>query len=323
MRKILKTTPLAFYYMVFVAFIMHVVMYTAKDRENYIKHFSDPFNNRLEPLFQWYMWLLDLFFTPHVAIVVTCVLIYAFFYNVWFKYNSHCYIIYFLFFNFIVFSVFNYYLGTSIRMGLAIAVGLYSASKILRGVNIAWIGLVCSPLIHYGLILFLGFFVWYFLVNSKSKFFHYMVALSATVFLVFGFDFVLGLLGLSSYYLAYFYDGFGETERVIPFTVAYFILASLFIGLFFNGELSDELLDSKFFFLSILYSLPFVFYQLLTGVAIFAKMLMPQFFFMSIMLAHVFIKRFYLGNWRYLYIYLFVVFNFISFFYSLRMYQFI
>lgn len=323
MIKINKITPLAIYFMMAVALVMHLVMYTAKDRANYLKHFADPFNNRLEPLFQWYMWLLTHILSPQVAIVMTGVIIYTLFYNVWFKLKSRSFLIYFLFFNFVMFGVFNYYLGTSIRMGLAIAIGIYSASLILQGVKVAWIALISSFLVHYGLVLFVLFFFWYSITKNKPKKFHFLITFGITIFCILGFDLLLGFLGLGSYYMMYFTDGFGQTDRIIPFTILYFLFSVFFIFSFLNDRLVQTIPRFRFLYLSTLYCLPLVIYQLVSGVAIFSKMLMPQFLFMSIMLAHVFIKRFYLISYRYIYISLFLILNLASFFYALRMYQYI
>lgn len=323
MKKIHKITPLALYATAFVALIMHVVMYTAKDRGNYLRHFADPFNNRLEPIFQWYMWLLDLLLSPHAAIVFTGGLIYFLFYKSWFYFKCQAYALFFLFFNFVAFGVFNYYLGTSIRMGLAIAVGLYCAVKILDNKNIAWVGLILSPLVHYGLLLFLLFFMWFSLTKRKSMRFHYFISASITVFCVLFFNVILSLLGLNSYYMMYFTDGFGQTDRLIPFTVLYCIASFLFISLFLTERLRSNISHFNFLYLSSLYSLPLVTYQLISGVAIFAKMLMPQFFFMSILLAYVFIARFYFERFRYSYFFLFFLLNIVSVIYALRMYNFI
>lgn len=323
MKTILKTTPVALYLTVFVMFLMHIVMYTAKDRGNYLLHFAAPFNNRLEPLFQCYMWLLDIFLTPHVAILLTCTFIYLLFYKVWSTFRIGSYLLFFLFFNAVVFGVFNYYLGTSIRMGLAIAVGLYSAIKILEGVKFAWIGLILSPLLHYGLVLFLVYFIWYFLTKSKGTRFHCLVSVATFVFLVFLFDRLLSLLGLNSYYMMYFTEGFGQTERLIPFTVLYFLMSFIAISLFLTNNLRRTIPKFDFLYLSALYALPIVIYQLVTGIAIFSKMLMPQFFLLSILLAYVFDRRFYHGNVRYFYVVLFFALNIIAILYALRMYQFI
>ncbi|WP_102505118.1 EpsG family protein [Salinivibrio kushneri] len=323
MKFILKTTPVALYFSAFVMLLMHVVMYTAKDRGNYLRHFSDPFNNRLEPLFQWYMWFLDIFLTPHVAIMLTCTFIYLLFYKVWSNFRIGSYLLFFLFFNVVAFGVFNYYLGTSIRMGLAIAVGLYSAIKILEGVKSAWIGLILSPLLHYGLVLFLVYFIWYSLTKSKGTRFHCLVSVATFVFLVFLFDRLLSLLGLNSYYMMYFTEGFGQTERLIPFTVLYFFMSFIAISLFLTNNLRRTIPKFDFLYLSALYALPIVIYQLVSGIAIFSKMLMPQFFLLSILLAYVFDRRFYHGNARYFYVVLFFAANIIAILYALRMYQFI
>lgn len=321
--KVHKITPVAIYFTALVAFVMHMVMYTAQDRANYLRHFSEPFNNRLEPLFQFYMWCLDLFFSPHTAIVITCSIIYYLFYKSWFYFKSNSFLLFFLFFNFVSFGVFNYYLGTSIRMGLAIAVGLYSAVKILDNVRMAWVSLVLSPFLHYGLVLFVIFFIWYVLTKRKSKRFHYVIAISVTFFCLFYFNVMLDIIGLNSYYIIYFTDGFGKTDRFIPFTIFYCILSFLFIILFLDKKLSKTTPEFYFLYLSSVYSLPLVLYQLVSGVAIFAKMLMPQFFFMSILVAWVFIERFYFHRLRYLYCFLFFVLNVTAIIYALRMYKFI
>lgn len=314
---------MAIYVMLAVALVMHLVMYTAMDRVNYLRHFDDPFNNRLEPLFQWYMWLTSHILSPHMAIVVTGVITYALFYNVWFKLKSRSFLIYFLFFNFVAFGVFNYYLGTSIRMGLAIGVGIYSVSIIIKGNRVGWFGLLASPLIHYGLVLFVLFFFWYNLTKNRGKKFHLLMIFGTTAFCVLGFDLLLEFLGLGSYYMMYFTDGFGQTERMIPFTILYFIISFSFFLCFTNSRLANSIPNYNFLFLSALYCFPLVIYQLISGVAIFAKMLMPQFFFMSIMFSHVFIERFYLSRYKHLYVSLFFILNIVSFLYALRMYRYI
>lgn len=323
MTKINKTTLLALIATVFVIFLMHEVMDTAKDRGQYLIHFADPFNNRLEPFFQLYMWFLNLFLTPHVSILLTTSIIYLTLHKVWSAFSTKNYLVNFLFFNIVAFGVFNYYLGTSIRMGLAIAVALYSVVQILSGSKFAWSGIIISSLIHYGLSFFFVFFVWFSITKNKSYKFHFFALVIFVTFLIFLFDNLLSLMGLGSYYLAYFYDGFGQTERLIPFIILYILFSFVIIIFFLTNNLEKEIPKFKFLYLASLYLIPLTFYQIITGIAIFSKMLMPQVFLMSVLLTHIFIKRFYLGDCRGLYLPLLIILNFIAVIYALKMFNYL
>jgi hypothetical protein len=306
---------------VFVALIMYLVMDTANDREAYINHFENPFgNSRIEIGFHYYMQAFHILKIPAtVSIITTCVLIFFFLSRVWFRYIKFHWLVSILVFNFFVFGLMNYYLGTSIRMGLAIGITLYASTNILERKKFFWLLLFASFFIHYGAILYILVFTWVYLFQKKGLMFHVTMILLGSFSLFFLFDVVLPYLGLSSYYMAYIESDLGRTDRVFPFTILFSLLALFFIFIRFGKLVSKSL----FLSLLVIYVIPFLIFQIATGNPLFAKMIMPIIFLQSIALSYLYIPMFvktFKGN---LTILVLLFFNFLSLIYALSMYQFL
>jgi hypothetical protein len=300
---------------------MFLVMDTAKDREQYIKHFDDPFgNSRIEIGFQYYMQFFKLLNIPsEVSIVITCLIVYFLLSRVWFKYIKTHWLLSILLFNFFAFGLMNYYLGTSIRMGLAIGVSLYASINILKGRSFFWLPFFVSFFIHYGAILYILVFTWFYLFRKKSIKFHILMALFGTFGLLAIFDKILPYFGLSSYYMAYFESDFGRTERIIPLSILFSLLALFFIFIKF----SKLAYISSFLSVVVIYAIPFLVFQLATGNPLFGKMLMPVIFLQSIALSYLYIPMLmknFKGNFL---IPVLLVFNVLAVLYALSMYQFL
>jgi hypothetical protein len=170
------------YLFAFVAFIMASVMDTAKDRDAYLHIFENPFHNsRIEIGFLHYANFFDILnIAPSASIVITCVIIYFLLSRVFFFYKKKNWLISILLFNFFAFGLMNYYLGTSIRMGLAISIALFSGIKILQGSKLFWLPFMASFFIHYGIIVFLLIFSWVFVFRDKEFGFHALMISVAT-----------------------------------------------------------------------------------------------------------------------------------------------
>jgi|GEM_PF-3117562 len=261
--------------LIFVAGLMALVMDTASDRDNYIVLFSDPFaNSRIEIGFLYYADILrGLGIPPEVGIVFTSILIYGLLARVWVYYiRLHWFESVFVF-NFLVFSLFNYYLGTSIRMGLAMAVALFAAAQVTRGRYWLGIPLLLSPLLHYGAAPFVLSFVWLWVTRRASWRFHKVVIGLATLALPLLIQALPAILGLNGYYLQYFNEDLGQTERLFPFTLIFLGFALVLSAVKGN----DSILRRIAF-----YSLPFFLCGMVTGIPIFGKMLIPNIFIAAI-----------------------------------------
>jgi len=304
------------YVLVLVAGLMALVMSTAKDRANYLVIFSNPFgNSRIEIGFQYYVDALEhLNVPPAVGIVITCVLTYMILAYAWYAWVRIYWIESLLLFNFFVFSLFNYYLGTSIRMGLATALALYGAVQIARGnrkfLVLVWI----SGLFQYGTIPFSLIVTWLVLTQRVSWRIHKVFILAASIALPLSVALILRHLGLSGHYMSYFNGSEGQTGRIFPFTYAFLVLALVLSS--FKGE--DTILRRAAF-----YGLPFLLYGIFSGVAIFSKMLIPNIFIASMVITsdywNAYVKN--VGpNFR---LFFAVALNGLAMLYALRAYQYI
>lgn len=304
------------YILVFVAALMAAVMSTAKDRSNYLVLFSDPFgNSRIEIGFQYYMdALAHLSVPPDVGIVVTCVLIYTILAYVWCAWVRIYWLESLLLFNFFVFSLFNYYLGTSIRMGLATALALYGAVQIARGnkkfLVLVWI----SGLFQYGTIPFALIMTWLVISQRLSWPIHKVLIVAASIALPLSVALILQHLGLGEHYMSYFKGNEGQTGRIFPFTYAFFILALLLASL--RGE--DTILRRAMY-----YGLPFLLYGIFSGVAIFSKLLIPNIFVASMIITSDYWNAYVKNVGPNARLFFAVALNGLAMLYALRAYQYI
>lgn len=307
---------------------MYIVMDTAKDRDNYIELFSNPFKeSRIELGFQYYAQFFSLLqIPPSISIVITSVIIYLILYNVWFKFLKIDLLSSILLFNFIVFSLMNYYLGTSIRMGLASAIALFAFAKINESKYFYIILLFLSPFFHYGVLLFVVLLFWFTLTKTKSFKFHYICIIIFTIVFFSIFNLIVPLIG-SSYYQSYFTSNLGQTERLFPFTLLFYTF-SLVMILF--GIRRDKLYQNNNFissykslyFLS-LYGSPVLLFSVISGIPVFGKMLMPSIFLSAILMVLLFYKASVSLVGKYSFFLFLFPLNILAFMYALKMYQFI
>ncbi|WP_417685725.1 EpsG family protein [Pseudidiomarina gelatinasegens] len=310
------------YFFIFVSLIMGLVMGTAKDRQAYIKHFESPFeDNRIEIGFQYYMYGFELLnIPPQLSIIITCVLTYGILSRVWLRYVNVHWVASLLIFNFFMFSLLNYYLGTSIRMGLAMAISLYSSYKYMDGKKFYLAPLVGAFVLHYGALLYILVFLWFIFTKNLSVKFHIVMSAIGGLLLVLFFDLVLPSIGLSSYYMAYFETDFGRTERLLPFTVLFSIAA---IWLTFLYSSKSKLHETSEILIVSLYSLPFIIYFLYSGNPLFGKMLMPIIFLQSIIVTNLYFRPVLVLLGGPLLISILLLLNALAIIYALKMYQYI
>ena len=322
MNKVLSVkynTLCLFCFNILVAFIMHLVMYTAKDRESYLEHFANPFySSRIEIGFQYYMFIYKIIgVLPQIGVIITSVIIYTLLAKVWFFFIKTYWLESILLFNFLMFTLFNYYLGTSLRMGLAVAICLYASIRIFENKWQYWILLAAAATFHYGAILYLIIFCWVRLSRQYSLRYHFFAILVASLFAVSVFKAIFPELGLSSYYLNYL-DNEEISSRFIPFSLLFLIL-SLF-ALIFKKK------SNKFpysLYLLVLYSIPFLIGTFIGGVVLFPKMITPLIFLAAILFVIEYYNKFQKLTERNLRFMVLIYSNFTALLYALNMYQYI
>lgn len=318
-KKISFYTISSIYFFAFVAFVMALVMDTAKDRKAYIRIFENPFgNSRIEVGFQYYVYFFDIINSPaFLSIVLTCVLIYFLWSRVWFFFIRCDWLVSILLFNFFAFGLMNYYLGTSIRMGLAIGLALYASIKILQSKKIYWLPLFASFFIHYGAILYILVFTWVYALRLKKIKLHFAIICFASVALLAFFDKFIPYLNLSTYYMGYIEGDLGRTDRIFPFTIAFSLIS---IVLIFN-KISISLKEHPTLTILVIYSIPFLLFYIVTGNPLFGKMLMPIIFLQAIILVLLYIKFAVRLLGRSLFVFCLMGLNLVAICYALKMYN--
>ncbi len=305
----------------FVVFISFLVMNTASDRGNYIELFNSPFSNgRIEIVFQYYMNLFNILNIPaKFSIAFTSAIIYFLLSKFWLKFFYSNWFFSVLIFNFIVFSILNYYLGTSIRMGLAMSLSLFFSLKILNG-KLRFIPLfLLTFLVHYGAILFVLVFSWVFFYRELKVRYHIFIAVFSGFFLLISFKYLLPFFPFPPYYMQYLNSGFGKTDRFLPFTIIFSLFSLFFIFIKYKVAI---FLNKNLYLLSI-YTIPFLILIVFNGNLFFAKMLIPLIFVQSLLLSLLYYKlalTFFGAN---LFLLLLCALNVFSILYALKMYNFI
>jgi len=264
------------YALFFVAVLMALVMPTAADRASYIRHFENPLaTSRLEIGFQYYIAIFNfLNVEAQVAIILTCCLIYFLFARAWLLLVKTPWIESLLLFNFFSFSLMNYYLGTSIRMGLAMGAAVLISAHVLRGHRFLIFLLPLTALLHYGTLYFVGAFSFFFMLRTLSFKYHVFLIGAASFMFVSAYGILVGALPLGDYYLQYFTGDLGRTERLFPLTVLFYLIVLLLVApkLFRIGRLNT--LERNMLYI-IFYGLPLCALFLTTFNPIFGKLLMP------------------------------------------------
>lgn len=295
---------------------MYLVEETDADRYSYLEHFSDPFlNTRIEPLFQYYMYLYKiLYISPSIATIITIITIYSLLAVIWFENVNIRRFESFIIFNGIIFSVFNYYIGTSIRMGLAMSLALYFFYKINNGNNskIIYVLMISTIFIHYGIVLFVLIFLFklFFIKNNKT-FFNIAVVFLMSIVVVLSLNTIISFMEINSYYSMYL-DGFGATERIIPFTMLLFIICLIVLMILKKNDFYSSL---------VLYGFPFLIVQFKFNMAFIGKMLMPFLFISLVYLFNQYYKKIFVRIDSSLRFIVLIVFNSVSLLYALNMYN--
>ena len=300
----------------FIAFMMFIVKDTDADRYMYIWHFAHPFDNsRIEIGFQYYMYLFKMLNIPPIySTIITSLITYILLYKTLFKYTKIYWVELLFIVNIIIIGIYNYYLGTSIRMGLAFSLVLYSFFKIQeKNQKRYYILLFLSIFIHYGVSLFVIVFTFMrlFKLNSWKK--NKIVILFATIFLLFGFNILISYLNLNSYYSMYL-DGFGKTSRLVPFAMSLFMF--ILLTLYFSKQ-------KNFNIYFVFYSIPFLIISFITGIYVIHKMLMPFLFIAIIEFINLYYKTIQKNISANIRILVLFVGNILSVLYALKMYNYL
>lgn len=301
----------------FISFIMFIVEDTNSDRYAYIEHFSNPFfNSRIEPLFQYYMYIFYILNIPaNIGTIITILIIYGLFVKIWFNNANKKGIESFLVINFLIFSVFNYYLGTSIRMGLAVVLALYYFYKIQNTIKLNigyYILLISTIFIHYGVSLFIVLFLCIKLFFNNiflKNYFHLMIIFA--ILLICGVKYFIIFFDINGYYSMYL-DGYGTTERLIPFTILVYIIC-IFILLLVRIK--------DFNIILVIYGTPFILLQFIMNFAFIGKMLIPLIFIAMLEIYNVFYSKIQIYTNKYFRIIIILLLNILSVLYALKMYN--
>lgn len=310
-------TVLLFPFSMAIFYLMYFVRDTIQDRQNYIEHFANPVATlKIEIGFKYYMKLYNILgIDPQIAICLTSVLIYILLARVWHKYVKLDYLESILIFNFIMLSLFNHYVGDSIRMGFAIAVSLYSTMKILEGNKKYWIILFLSVFFHYGIVLYLILFTWINIFKNRSIKLHifFIVAITICSMVVFHWAIpIVEFLNMEERYSHYF-DGTSMTHRLLPFTIL-FLIGSLFLVLIKKNK------EYQIIYLLVLYSIPFLLTTVILKVSLLPKMLMPLIFLAGMLTVNIYRLEYtrlsFLVRFGFL-----VIANIVAIMYALKMYQ--
>ncbi len=322
--KIKNYNIMLFFILPLIFYLMYFTMDTAMDRENYIQHFNYPFlDERIEIGFQYYMQLFKyLGIEPYFSIPLTSVFIYLFFYKFWFTNSKEKNFITFLSFNFIIFSLMQYLLGTSIRMGLATVIAIYSFYQITEGKNKYFILLLFSASIHYGVIVFVIVAIYVTIFSRLNYYFHLITIIFASIFSYFFFFYVLEYLNLNSYYLDYIYGDAGKTDRLIPYSIIFYILSIILLSIVGFKNIFYKLEPKKRkIFLVYFYMIPLLIVWCITQIAIIPKIMAPSIFIGSFFIFFYYTKPVIkVLNYK-IFFSLLIFMNFIAFLYAFNQYR--
>lgn len=300
----------------FVAFLINLVKYTDADRQQYISHFSRPFSNgRIEIGFQYYMEIFHLLnISPIISTVFTSLIIYTLLYKIWFKMVKIHWIESILIINIVIIGIFNYYLGTSIRMGLALSLAIYSFYKIQDGSKYYYLVLLFSPLIHYGISLFVILFLYMKIFHLNSWKLNRNLIFIITIILIILLPYILNQINFNDYYTMYL-NGFGKTSRIFSFGMLLYIFSLILLFSFSRYKSFNTQLIS--------YGIPFLIVSIVSGIVVIQKMLVPLLFIALIEISNLMyprIRKYVKFDIRFMTL---VVFNILSILYALKMYNYI
>jgi len=263
-----KFTFLSIFMVVPFAAVIFLSMDTAKDRENYIRFFSDPFTPvRWEPGFVLLGKGMSLVFSPEMSIVAISSISYLLLAFSWQKIYPTSSVASFLSFHLSTYMFFNYFLGTAIRNGLAagLVVAIFTL-VVNRSSFFARAFLLFGPAFHLGASLFsaLG---WVFShIHRRRAAMVLGLGLSIAAILVF--LFVLPSYISSSYYLIYLEAG-ETSDRFRSFSMILYALCMILLFV---------LRDKDVWVKISLLPAPLLIFYLFTGYEIIARLLIPFFF---------------------------------------------
>lgn len=246
---------------------------TAADRGEYLHFFYDPASKlRFEPLFVAYGYLMrTLLNSPEASIALTSVFIWLLMGASWKRLCHLPLVESALLFTFVAVGVFNYFLGIAIRNGIACALGVYAAVRVLQGDRRFWILLLLVPGIHYAMLL-LPFAVGFTIATRHWKRHLFLsFILIGTVILPFVYTAVyLAILHSIGQHNEYYveYIVLVATDRFRGLSMLLFAVAALGVM-----RMRDSLL-SRF----VLTAVPFLVLYLASGSALLARPIMPQLF---------------------------------------------
>lgn len=237
----------AFYLSIFVS-----SMYTAFDREQYLRMMEFPFEGREEPLIHVISYFLGFFISSaNYKLIITQVFFTQLLILTLLKkgkmYNVKN-LAKMLFFCFILFSVFSNSLGVQLRIGYATIIFLFivfykDVKPKIRNIPIFLIPCFMHFAIIPSIILF---YLFSFLkIKNAKRFFVFVFFSIVFLTLVIKFlPFLFDLLGIDSYYYAYLAED-GEFGRAFPFSIVFYLVFYL-LSLFFCSK--DLYEDNNYWF---------------------------------------------------------------------------
>lgn len=260
-------------------FIMFVGNGVIQDRAGYIQHFGNPFgDSRIEVGFHIYMGLYYMLgIDPLISIPLTSVIIYLVLTRAWLSSIKGMEIWGFLVFNIIMFGLMNYYMGTSIRMGLALSLAVFATIRISeKEIWLHWVILLASCFIHYGVIAFVLVVMFVRFFRFFSVRFHVLINVASFILACVIVEYFLGSF-LTGYYAQYFNGQNGATDRFLPYSV----MLSIFLWIFIARYAEEFYRRNLFLTLLLIYSIPLLLVSIVFNVSVLVKVLMPFFFIQS------------------------------------------
>jgi len=267
-RKFEESVIIFFLISLLYLLAFYISMDFASDRASYIKVFSGHASERMEPGYKFIgIITFKVFRYPDIAMTFTQAFVFSVYFILGFKrfVNSNCLKVKLLIWSALFLGVFASLAGVQIRFGMAVVLSTFLVSLSRKrgfGLKYFLISLALS-MTHYGVAPFLivNYFSGY--INSLRSLGFFVVLALSLVSVAFVFSELPEILGLSSYYSAYFSGEF-EQERILSFTGIFYML--LAFGMFLMSGRVDKItcIGISLFFLSIYMQAP-----------IFQKLMIP------------------------------------------------
>ncbi len=309
-KKVNKTILSAFMFTFILSFLTCITMYTASDREGYLRFFETGSSERFEILFVYYGKILSFLNSPEISVLITVLISYMLLAKSWVKIVNVRWFESFLLFNGFAFLVFHYFISLALRNGLALSLAIFAAVKIFQGKRKYFLLLIISPFFHYGVSLFVGLVVLTYLTSKiKEKTIKQISFISLIIIfllLIPFLEYIFSLTEFEGYYLSYIYGDLGKTERFRSFSMI--LMFFLSFGIF---KAPDSYYKRIF-----IYSLPFLIYYFLTGIPIFHRLLAPSLFFTITLFVNNNYNKIRKFMSKYFFIYFLIIFNVFSMLYA-------